>query len=57
MGTVMREKSSEATSPAINEMASPWKMGSKRITDAENKRKMIDQQITQRLQEIRSRLK
>ena len=33
-GTVMRLRSSEATSPAIRDMASPWNMGSKRITEA-----------------------
>ena len=30
----MREKRREATSPAMREMASPWKMGSKRMTEA-----------------------
>src|SRR5664279_5241785 len=30
----MRESTSEASSPAIREMASPWKIGSKRITAA-----------------------
>ena len=28
----MRESSSDATSPAISEIASPWKIGSNRIT-------------------------
>ena len=28
----MRESKSEATSPAISEIASPWKIGSNRIT-------------------------
>jgi hypothetical protein len=31
MGTVMRDKKREAISPAMSEMASPWKIGSKRM--------------------------
>ena len=32
IGTVMRDSSSDATSPAISEIASPWKIGSNRMT-------------------------
>src|SRR5439155_3712136 len=32
-GTVMRESSKDAISPAIKAIASPWKIGSNRITD------------------------
>ena len=32
IGTVIRDSSSDATSPAISEMARPWKIGSNRIT-------------------------
>ena len=33
-GTAIRLMSNEATSPAIQEMANPWKIGSARITAA-----------------------
>jgi hypothetical protein len=32
IGTVIRDSSSDATSPAISEIASPWKIGSNRMT-------------------------
>jgi len=41
-GTAMRDRSSDATSPAISEIARPWKIGSNRITPAPTGRRGAD---------------